>query len=443
MATKVAAPALPSSIKTGMSGSEGKSAMGTPASDAEVMSRLSASSGLDKIRAGTPKADDVAPEPPPEPAPEAEQPETPIADVPVEPEGTAPESFDLPDESPAEPEPEQEAEAPATEDEPSEEPAEKKPTGKDLRSQLEHFSTQAKALSKEKEALSKRISELENQVKDAPNSKALSETLAEREKTIGELNKKLSYLDYTQSTEFQEKFRKPYQTKLNEAYKELTTLQKGDGSTLDQQTIESIILTDEKSAYRAIERELEGADARLANRLVAEVYALQRDQQRALKQAETEAEQHRTKQAALRTQFREQFKAKVTDLRNQIKEKYPDLYNPDPKDPQRAQLFEAGYGLVEAAFDKIDSFDPDTRAKIEAEIYHRAGAFPALRLRAVRAEKELAALKQELSKFKSNSPGRGQPPEDAAGGRSAKQPEIGSQEWIAQGLRTVQRTVKP
>lgn len=425
--------------------------MGNPASDAEVMSRLSASSGLDKIRAKTPGA-----EPPPEPEPEiepaAEAPAAEASDAgegePEQPTQTAPEKdeFDLdsglPD-APAdqeqeqgEPEPEPEAEP---ESEPEPEDGEQRPADKQtLRSQLKNFATQAKTLTAEKATLTKRVSELEAQLKDSPNAKALSEALSKKEAEIAELQKQISYIDYTQSPEFKERYEAPYKGKLTEAFKELQTLNKEDGSKLSEAEIESLVLGGEREAYRMIEDSMTGADARLASRLVSEVYGLSRDKERAMANAKQESVARTKEQQAQRAQFRERYRAMFNQNKDAIKQKYPDAYVPDPKDKDRAALFEAGYQLVESAFDPNNKASPDQRARIEAEIYHRAGAFPAMRHRAMTAEKALDEARKELSKYKRSAPGKGQPGTEE-GGSVGPKGEVGSKEWVASRLRESQR----
>lgn len=432
------APALPPSVKTGLSAADSGGPAGTPVSDAEVFSRLSASTGIDKIRNGAPS----------EPA--ASEPEVPV----VAPENTAPaEGFDLeeglPESLKSAPreagKPTQSDETPPGEGEtaPEGEPAPEKPkpVAKDLRSQLEKFSSEAKALAKERDTLTTRLRELEEQVKDVPNAKTLSGELSKREQKIQELEKQLAYLDYTQSAEFAERYQKPYEAKLTEAFKELKTLSKEDGSKLTDAEIEGLVLGGEREAYRIIDESFSGADSRLAARLVSEVYGSARDKELAMKNARTEAQARKDKQTAALTQFQTAYKGMFEQNLKAIKEKFPDLYVPNEKDQEAQALFQAGYSLVDAAFNKRKDLSPDQLARVEAEIYNRAGAFPALRLRALRAERELAAVKKELSKFKGNTPGRGEPAagESEGGGPT---PEIGSKAYIERGLREAQRRIR-
>lgn len=440
----VKAPALPPTVKTGIqSAGENTRATyaGPAASDAEVMSKLSASSGLDKIRAqrGAPQTEEAPPETGEEATEEAAAPETT-----EEASGTAPDELDLdtgmnqeageaePTEATAETEAEPESES---------EPEPEKP-GKDLRSQLKHFSAQAKTLAKEKEALTKRLSELESQVKDAPSGKAMAEQLTKREERIAELEKQLAFVDYTQSPDFLAKYQKPYESRLGEAVKELNTITKEDGSKLSQGEIESLLLSTERDAYRQIDETMSGPDARLATRLVSEVYATAREKERAITSAKAEAQDKTKQQQTQHTQFVEQYKAKRQEVQDAIKTKYPDLYVPDDKDAERKGLFEAGYKLVDAAFNGMDKLSIDQRARVEAEVYHRAGAFPALRLRALRAEKALESVKKELSKFRGSAPGRGEPSTEEGTNGNGKQPEIGSKAYIEQGLLRSMKTVR-
>lgn len=444
----IKAPALPPTVRKGMNAAgdeRGPTVHGTPMSDADVMSRMTAAMG--RTTNGSPNP---APEEP------AEAPEVPA----VDPAAEAPEddkiqiedfNEGLPDSLKGTKPPEStepEPETPRTDVEAGAEPEpetgpgepEAKPKGKDLRSQLEYFSAQTKTLAKERDTLSSRVKELEAQVKDAPNSKTLNELLTTREQRIAELEKQISYLDYTQSDEFKQQYQTPYENKFTEAFKDLASLSKEDGSKLVQPELEELLLGGEREAYRFIEDKFTGSDAALAKRIVGDVYRLSRDKEGAMARAKTDAQKRTKTQEAERVRMREQYKAMFTDTVAKTRAKFPDLYQGDPKDKEMSQLMDTGYKLVDAAFNRMNEFAPEQRVVIESEIYHRAGAFPALRLRALRAEKALAIAKKELSKYRGSSPGKGEVSEtETAGGKA---PEIGSPEWAAKRLREAQSRVK-
>lgn len=291
------------------------------------------------------------------------------------------------------------AETPVTDAEPD-------PTAK---YQLAHDLRKAfRKLHKEHDALKSEVVTLRTRSQAKPDEAVLNET-KELRKRLDEAEQELRYLDYTKSSEFRDKYTKPYENALNDAVEEVKELHVLDenGNPLRPATEGDLrkILTADKSEVRSLAKQLFGEDAqdvlairrklddlnRNANREAREYRekAAEREKQRALKAAEEREGMERL------------WKGKVSE----VAEKYKQFFGKIEGDDEYNATLEDGYKRIDAAHDpNIPMEEKVTRLAVQR---HKAAAFGAQVLLNKRLQGRVKELEEALKEYEKSVPASG------------------------------------
>jgi hypothetical protein len=312
------------------------------------------------------------------------------------------------------------ADAPDAPAKPGDEPAKQPPAkAATLREALDR--TKA-----ENAALQKKIAEYEAEkaktpVED-PEKKKLSETLAEREKRLSELEEEQRFSNYERSQEYQEKWNAPFVS----AYE------------AGRARVRSLTLTDENGAVRQgtdadFDAIMRITDNDAAAERAAEVFGnkasmvmYHREKAVELNQARLNALDEFRKNGAERDQKRQaEWKAtsekvlkEATETwqkaRTAPHEKYPLFFKPIEGDTEGNTLLENGFKEADEAFSHMNPLDPrltsEQRAQIlqrHATIYNKAAAFNRLAHLLKKERTALRAAEAKLKEFEASEPGRG------------------------------------
>ena len=261
---------------------------------------------------------------------------------------------------------------------------------------------------------------------EVPEFKEVQAKLTIKEKEAAEaialakgMEEKVQRLDYEQSTEFQEKYRKPYVDAWKRGRDEIAklTVPSNDGGPGRKANFDDLgAIVSEPD----MEKALQMAEDLFQNPTKAN-YAL------GLREKIIEA-------ANIQDRAKEEFKARSTEIAQQklaqdqvaqkqqvelwsgeIKawaEKNPTLTKAAEGDAKAAELIEIGTKAADMAFGDTSTMSPQQRAKLYAETRNRAAHYGHAIHQRDLALKQVESLNAELSKYKTSAPGKGAVPAD-------------------------------
>lgn len=268
------------------------------------------------------------------------------------------------------------------------------------------------------------LAELRKTMADPAKLKELEEKASAYEKRAKELDEHIKYVDYTKSTDFVEKYQKPYEAAWQKAMADLGELtvpgENGQERPMAPGDLLALVNMPLQKAREAAEQTFGNfADDVMAAR--KEIRGLFEAQSRALEDAKKMGseriaqmqkqyqEQQETLKKEMVNMWTEANKAAVTD------EKYGKFFKPVEGDEEGNTRLQRGYEMADKAF-SVSPTDPrltsEQRAEVvrlHAAIRNRAAGFGRLAFQNQKLEAELASLKAELGKFKGAQPGAGTP----------------------------------
>jgi len=129
-------------------------------------------------------------------------------------------------------------------------------------------------------------------------------------------------------------------------------------------------------------------------------------------QAEASIKSHHAEMGAKQKQMEEWQRTEIqkyTTLRDQnrkeLVEKYPQFFGPDEADPEASEALTKGFEFVDRAAEKAEDLSVDERAAYSEVIRAKAAWFPKGHLLIKRKDEKIAALEEELSKYRGSDPG--------------------------------------
>lgn len=284
----------------------------------------------------------------------------------------------------------------------------------------EHKAARAKA--------EQELVDLRKTMVEPAKAKEIEEKYSAAEKRLQELEQEIKFVNYRKSQEYQEKYEVPYQSAWKKAMADLGELTVGDPNTGAERPIEpkdilELVNMDLRSARaKAVETYGDFADDVMTHR--KEIRNLFEAQHTALEEArkggtEREAQMQKQRQEqvdSLKTEigsvWSEANKQAVED------ERFGKLLKPQDGDEEGNSRLAKGFEMADRAF-SVSPLDPgltkDQRAEVirlHAAVRNRSAAFGRVAYQNHQLESKIAALTEELNKFKNNQPGAGTPRPD-------------------------------
>lgn len=281
-------------------------------------------------------------------------------------------------------------------------------------------------LAKLKEALSRRDS--------GEGVKGFTDQLTAKETELKELRSQLSAAKFQKSPEYVEKFEKPFGRLWNRAQRamesfEIITEKDEEGNPTAQrpataQDLEVIFgMRNRSQALREV-RQMFGPDAARVEGYLQQLYDIADESAEALA-SEREEWETKSQQRVAQQQAQEQHLASMwVKVNEELERNHPEWYAEDPQDKEGNELLKKGRQLVDLYFSGRNNMRAEDRVLLEANIRHKAAAFPRLARRLNQATAELAALRAKVNEDKQLTPGgQGQRTTQQTG---APEPRFGS-----------------
>lgn len=267
------------------------------------------------------------------------------------------------------------------------------------------------------------LADLRKTMVEPSKAKEIEEKYSAAEKRLQELEQEIRFVNYAKSKEYQEKYEAPYQAAWKKAMSDLgeLTLQdpvSGQERPLEPRDILSLVNMDLRSARtKAVELYGEFADDVMAHR--KEIRNLFEAQHQALEEARKGGAE---RDAQLAKQRQEQVESMVKEItatwseanqRAVSDERFGKFLKPIDGDEEGNRRLAKGFEMSDRAF-RVSPLDPDLTAeqradviRLHAAVRNRSAAFGRIAYHNAQLEAKIAALTDELNKFKNAQPGTG------------------------------------
>ena len=321
------------------------------------------------------------------------------------------------------------AEAPKAETKPSEAKPADKATDKaaeadkpvDWKTAPNHFrksfeKTQAelKAEREAKTQIQAKVAEYEAKIKAIESkpveTKADTALVEKYENELKTLRSTVQELDYSKSSEFQDKYVKPLAKTYQKALQEVQQLTVTDADQNSRQATQQDFDTLRNLPFgqrRAAARQMFGADADVVLSHISRIEQMRQEGNEALEEAKTNGELRQKEQRIAQQREQEQYQNYLKQAHAELENEFPDFFKPNAEDPEAAKALQGGYELVDTAVNKAANMTLQDRAAYNAVFRARAAAFPLMEHNLKKIAAENASLVEELKKYRGSDPGAG------------------------------------
>ena len=297
-------------------------------------------------------------------------------------------------------------------------------TPKGLREYASRIESENKTLSAKLNELNAKVTDYEKRGKDTT---ALTERITTLEKHLEERQSEIRALKQEASPEFKEKYDKPFDQAAEFAKQIVSGLEVVTKQANGETATRAATWEDFGSLYHlakssmgkatAAAKELFGDSAQTVLNHINELHRLDYMRNKALAEEKSKAKERGDAEIAEANKRREWIASTWTKVNTDISEKNPDVFQPDPKDKQRADLFTKSLALVDSRHNGT-SLTEAQRITLDANVRLRAAAFPVLRYDLNKAKEQIAELQAQIAELKDSDPGKTQRP----GGDSTNTP---------------------
>lgn len=264
------------------------------------------------------------------------------------------------------------------------------------------------------------IADLKKLVADPETRKSEVEKYAAIEKRAQELEEHIKFVDYKKSSEFQEKYQKPYDQAWNRAMSELKELTITDSATGQERAMAPMDLLELVNLplikARAMADDLYGSAANEVMAYRKEIRGLYEQQETALENARksgmekatTESATHQAQIKAIQQETHQEWEAYNQAI--QADEKTGQYFKPQDGNEEINKRLEAGYKFVDETMalnpmnPKLTSEQRKDAIRRHASLRARAAAFGRMRYDLEVSRKELSEARKKLSEFESSTP---------------------------------------
>lgn len=301
---------------------------------------------------------------------------------------------------------------------------------------------------KEVSDLQTKLAEVEKRAIPEAKFKEMESQLAEQKKRNDELESHMRLMDYSKSSEFQDKYQKPYEAAWGRAMDNLRglTVQDQDGNEREVNAQDLLALVNEPNLRlaRAKAREIFGDE--FANDVMNhrnEIRKLYDEQAAAIEDARKNAGQHAETNKKAQAELSQAIANEWTSVNKAAAADptYGKYFSPKDGDQVGNQKLAKGYELVDRAFSEnpqAPGLTMEQRKDIinrHAVVRNRAAAFGRMRHWLTEAETKVAALEKELKQYRGSEP--------TIEGRSGAEPSAPEAKGINRLYEVIRKKAKP
>lgn len=270
------------------------------------------------------------------------------------------------------------------------------------------------------ENVKRRNQELEQQVREIqqskptedPRLKTYQERLEAADKRREELESEIRYSAYERSSEYQDKYQKPFE----EAYQwgrqntaRLKVLQEdGASRPATPEDFDKIMLIPDDGDAVDIAETMFGNKAKIVLDHRWEMKKLDAARYRAIENFRKQGGERQQKMTETEARQREQIGKMWGELNNEAAERFPKWFKAEDGDEDGNKLLEEGYRLTDAAFSNGNGMPPEQLVRLHASIRNRAAAFTREVYRNNKLGERVSELEKQLAEYQASEPGPGE-----------------------------------
>lgn len=305
---------------------------------------------------------------------------------------------------------------------------------------LRKWATEQRKAAKTHEAtvtqLKQRIDQFEQQTRDAGNPVEMARQLTAMKQQVDDYEQRVRMLDYERSTEYADKFEKPYNNAWVRATKEIAELEvyyeTGEKDENQQPKISTRVAT--KGDFQYVMQLPLGKASQAATKLFRDNAAivmghynrirdLRQNAIDAIEEYKTKGKEHEeTKKAKLQTETATHNQLwKTTNERMGADEKRKEFWGKS-EDPEEQKELERGFSFADQLFgESYEKLPMEDKILLHAAIRHRVAGFHKLAYRNKSLRSQIADLNKTIEELRGSGPGRPGGGSPAGGGGAAKE----------------------
>lgn len=277
-------------------------------------------------------------------------------------------------------------------------------------------------LKKQLAAREKEFEEFRTKPVEDPEKPKLLETLSAREKRLKELEEQVKYYDYTKSSEYLEKYDKPYKEAWQYATQTATDLSvKRDGQEPRKVSAEEfsriVNMRSEDDALEAAHALFDGDKLGAAKaarimeqreKIMQHYRAAENAKSEFAKNIETREKDMTAKQIAEREAQAREAKVQAETFQKfneEARKQYPHWFAPVEGDEQINKALESGKKVADFVFGGAPGATAEQRVKASSAAYMKVIGFDRIAVENGKLKSQIATLQKALDGYKSSGPG--------------------------------------
>lgn len=274
------------------------------------------------------------------------------------------------------------------------------------------FYARSKALKEREAELARVRSELEQAKapREDDEKKAMAERLTKAEQELSKREIELRHANYLKSAEYREKFEKPFNDTLAEAYAAISefsvTSEDGTSRQLTDKDFMSLLNLPRQQAWEVA--------GKLFGQAAPEIMGYRNKLKEITTSAQNEAKRYREQgeardkdAMAAQTARHEGLKKHWQESNEKLAKQFPAFFALDENDPEGNEWLVKGFQHVDRIF-QPNGMTPEQRIEHEADVRNRAAGFGRLAFRLKKAEAQLKERDEELAAYHESTPKRGE-----------------------------------
>lgn len=272
---------------------------------------------------------------------------------------------------------------------------------KEMRLAIEARDKRLSSIQSERDTLANKIKEIETRLEEATKGgdvRLLSEQLQERESRLKQLSQTLAEHDYSRSSEFEQKFTKPFMLVKNRALREVNNLSvtvgDADPRPASPQDFETLMAMPLVQAHR-VARQAFGEDSDIVIRHLDKLHEIREDSHAAMEEHKSSYEAKAREQWAQQKREAEQIREQWGQTNQELVKTGAELYGEHEGDEEGNEALKQGFNWIDNAISTRDTMTPKERITNDSLIRLKAGAFDRMKLQRDRFKSEVASITSE------------------------------------------------
>lgn len=257
--------------------------------------------------------------------------------------------------------------------------------------------------------------------KEDPEKAELSTKYADLEKRYKDLDGEMRYIHFQKSSEFQDKYYKPYVEQYKDAAAKMMSW-KGVGEDVTTprdvtaKDFEDFIKFTSDDDAEAFAKKMFGSESKTARAMTLRdgIINAEAGMRKVSEEFRKNGEARHKEFQAQTEKHQQQMAEQWTKLNTDAIEKYPQWFKADEGDEKGAELLKKGFELADIAFSGTSELPPEKTLALHSAIRNHAAGFRYMVHKYETANARVAELEKELADYKASEPGKGEIKSDKA-----------------------------